>query len=79
MSKRIRNPQQTILSLVDFEAHEDCVKAVVDTSRSIRTPTTIGIKFVSPEHVMDFITALMDKAAVVWPEHPVIKMYLEEE
>lgn len=37
---------------------------------------SIGLRFVSVDHLMRFITELMDKAAVVWPSNAWVREYL---
>ena len=37
-----------------------------------------GIQFTSVEMIMEFSVSLMEKAKEVWPDNPIIKMYLED-
>lgn len=73
-----RVADQTLLSLVTFETHPDQLKAIIDTRHAKQKPDTLGLTFVSPEHVLDFMLALLEHAALVWPDHPLIKMYREQ-
>lgn len=41
--------------------------------------STFGVRFVSPEQLMTFCVLLMEKAVKVWPDHNLMKEYLEED
>lgn len=57
-----------------FEAKEDHVVAILP----IKDFGTIGVRFESVEQLLEFSAKLMDCAAEVWPDHPLINMYQEE-
>lgn len=59
---------------VEFRAQKDHVVAVfsIDGGKS-----TIGMRFESPEQMLWFFTAMMDKAAEVWPENEWITDYMQ--
>jgi hypothetical protein len=39
---------------------------------------TIGIRFTSPEHLLETFSQLMEAGTKVWPDNPWIKEYLED-
>ena len=59
---------------ITFEAGHGFVTAVINFDRK----TTIGLKFESLEQMLTFSVGLMEHAAIVWPNHPLVKMYQEE-
>lgn len=60
-------------SVPTFRAEKNHIVAVFP----IGPDSTIGIRFESPEQLMTFFVEMMEKATQVWPNHPVIKDYLE--
>ena len=56
-------------SEVTFRAYKDHIVAVVP----IGNRGTVGLRFVSVEHILTFCTMLIEKAALTWPEHELIK------
>lgn len=64
----------TISSLVTFEAGKGFVTAVIHIDGS-----TIGVKFQSPEHMLEFFTGLMEHAVIAWPNDPFIRYYLQDD
>ena len=77
---RNRNPKLVRLP-VDFEAHPDHVVAVIpiDPLLWAKRPATIGLRFESPEHLLEFFDRMMVKACQVWPENEWIQEYMREE
>lgn len=71
MAKRLRIPE-TVKLPVEFYAKKDHVVAVMRIGDS-----SIGIRFNSPEHILEFMTNIMEKAAKVWPDNEWVKEYLE--
>jgi len=59
---------------VTFEAGKGFVTAIIHIDNS-----TIGLKFLSPDHLLGFFTELMENAVIAWPEDELIKFYLLEE
>ena len=59
---------------VTFEAGKGFVTAVFHIDRS-----TIGIRFESPNQMLEFFTQLMESASVAWPDDEFIKYYLSSE
>lgn len=74
MSDLERRADAVIESAVRFEAKEDHVVAVLP----VEGFGTIGVRFVNPEHMMEFCTGLIEAASEIWPDHPIIKMYKED-
>jgi hypothetical protein len=66
-------------SQMTFEAHADHVKAIIDTSHIGIGPQSIGMIFVSPEHMLEVFGSMMEKACDVWPDHPLVLEYLEDD
>jgi hypothetical protein len=58
---------------VSFHAKKDHVVAIYYLKRS-----TIGIRFESPEQMLEFFNQLMEKAVLVWPDNEWIKEYLSD-
>lgn len=56
------------------EAKEDHVVLVIE----IPPASTLGIRFVSPEHLMQVFLQLMEAASEIWPDNPLVQEYLEE-
>lgn len=74
--KMTRNQQVKIPAVhlpVTFEAGRGFVTAVFHIGGS-----TIGVRFESPEQILEFFTQLMESAAIAWPDNEWIKLYLEE-
>jgi hypothetical protein len=69
-----RRADATLITAPKFEAKEDHVVAVLP----IEGFGSFGLRFESPEHLLEFFTQLVECAAEVWPDHPIIKMYQEE-
>lgn len=59
---------ETIHLPCTFHAKRDHIVAVFQIGES-----TIGIRFDSPEHLLYFMSAMMDKAALTWPEDEWVK------
>jgi len=59
---------------VTFEAGPGFVTAVIHIENS-----TIGLKFVSPEQLLEFFTGLMEHAVIAWPDNPFIQYYLQDD
>lgn len=59
---------------VTFEAGRGFVTAVVHIGNS-----TLGLKFESPEQLLEFQAGLMEHAVIAWSDNPFIKMYLEDD
>lgn len=57
-----------------FEAMQDHVVAVIH----IGPNQTIGLRFLSPEHIAHFASELIEKATEVWPENELIQYYLDD-
>jgi len=74
--RRRRNLVVKVISTV-FEAKGDHIVAVIDLSGLERIPNTIGIRFNSPEKLLEFMSNAMDQAAKVWPDNEWIKSYKE--
>ncbi len=70
--KRVRIPE-TVNLPVQIKAKKDHVVAVFWIGES-----SIGIRFNSPEHILEFMSQVMEKAAIVWPENDWIKEFLDE-
>lgn len=59
---------------VTFEAGKGFVTAVIHAGDS-----TLGLKFVSPEQLLEFFTGLMEHAVIAWPDNEFIQFYLQDE
>ncbi|KRT69337.1 MAG: hypothetical protein XU15_C0011G0163 [candidate division NC10 bacterium CSP1-5] len=69
---RARNP--TVVQLpVTFYAEKDHVAAIFYVGES-----TLGIRFESPEQMLEFFSRMMDQAVKVWPDNSWIKEYLSD-
>ena len=68
---RKRNPV-TATRNIDIELHSDHITAVVWIDKD----TSIGVRFNSPEHLLEFSTKMLEAAAKVWPDNPYIKEFL---
>jgi hypothetical protein len=44
-----------------------------------RRPDTVGLRFMSVEHMLTIFHHIAEKAAEVWPDDPYIQIYLEDE
>jgi len=60
---------------VKFEAHKTHIVAIFQVANN----KTLGIRFVSPEHLLEFAMKLMDMAAITWPDHPFMQQYKEDQ
>jgi hypothetical protein len=74
-----RNPQ-LIVRPTAFQAMSDHIVAVVDLGYvpALGKSMTVGIRFVSPQHLLTFMSDAMEEAAKVWPDDPWVKSYKEE-
>jgi hypothetical protein len=72
MKKRVRIPE-TVNLPIEFHAKKDHVVGVIWLGES-----SIGIRFNSPEHILEFMSLLMEKAVLVWPDNEWIKEYLSD-
>jgi hypothetical protein len=70
---RQRHPV-VIPQTIEVEAKPDYVVAIIRLGNS-----TIGLRFISPEHLIKFFVSLMEKAILIWPDDPYIKEYLSQE
>lgn len=59
---------------VTFHAGDGFVNAVFHIEKS-----TIGVRFESPEQILEFFEQLMNKAAQTWPDNQWIQMWSEED
>lgn len=62
---------EVVRSPAQFKAEKDHIVAVIDLGQS-----SIGIRFESPEQLIEFCTQMMEKASIVWPENELVKEYL---
>jgi hypothetical protein len=74
MSHRRVRISETVALPVEFYAKKDHVVGVMWIGES-----SIGLRFNSPEHILEFMTKLMDKAVKVWPDNELIREYLSDE
>lgn len=58
----------------NFRAEKGHIVAVFPIGKD----STIGIRFESPEQLLTFCVELMEKAALVWPDHQLIEEYLND-
>jgi hypothetical protein len=56
------------------EAKEDHVVLIVN----IPPNSTIGLRFYSPEHLLETFEKLLDAAAEIWPDNEFIRMYVND-
>lgn len=63
-----------IPAVPNFRAEKNHIVAVFPISKD----STIGIRFESPEQLLTFCVELMEKAALVWPDHQLIEEYLND-
>lgn len=63
-----------IQTAVTFEAGPGFVTAVIHIDGS-----TLGLKFDSPEKLLEFFTSMVESAVLVWPDNEFIKMYTSED
>jgi hypothetical protein len=56
---------------VSFHAKRDHIVAIFYAGGS-----TIGVRFQSPEQLLELFSQMMEKAVLVWPENEWIKEYL---
>lgn len=72
MRKHKRNPIVAPLPFT-FHAVDDHIVAVAYIGDS-----SIGLRFNSAEQLLAFMAGMMEQAARVWPDNPLVKEYLEE-
>ena len=58
-----------------FDAGPGFVTAVIHLDEN----STVGLKFESPDQLLEFFTGLMEHAVIAWPDNPFIQYYLSEE
>lgn len=63
---------EVVKSAVEFHAYKNHIVAIFPVGQS-----TIGIRFESPEQLLEFFNRMMEKAVVVWPDNEWIKEYLQ--
>lgn len=75
-----RNAELVGISPMTFQAHDDYVLGILDlkSANLEAIPATIGLRFLSPEHLLSVFGEMMEQAAMVWPNHPLILSYLED-
>ena len=54
-----------------FEAHKNYVVAIMPLPGG----STVGVRFTSPTHMMRFFVLMLETAAKVWPNDPIIQDY----
>lgn len=74
MPKRKRNPV-VITQNIEIQAKSDHIVAIIWLGEN----ASIGLRFLSPEHLLEFFSKLMEKAVQVWPDNEWIQEYLREE
>ena len=74
---RLRHPKIIALP-VHFEGHRELDNQNVTAVFYLDDKSTFGLKFTTPEQLLDFMNHLVDRAAFVWPDHPIIKEYLSD-
>lgn len=74
MPKKPRILVETVELPAEFRAYQDHVVAIIWVGNS-----SIGIRFNSPEHILTFMTELMEKAKLVWANNPLIQEYLSDD
>lgn len=57
-----------------FEAGQGYVTAVI----TLDEKSTIGIRFESPEQMLEFCSGLMKHAVLAWPDNEYVKYYMEQ-
>lgn len=62
---------EVVHSAVEVHAYKNHVTAIFPVGQS-----TIGIRFESPEQMVEFFSAVMEKAVQVWPNNEWIKEYM---
>jgi hypothetical protein len=77
MTNKPRVPEVVRLPAT-FHAMKDHVVAVMETPLPGIEHATIGLRFESPEQLLEFFSKLIEKAAVVWPDNKWIKEYFSE-
>jgi hypothetical protein len=63
-----------------FHAKKDHIVAVMNLGHidKIGGEMTVGIRFVSPEHMLEFFSKMMEQAVKVWPDNPWVQEYLSD-
>lgn len=74
-----RNPDMAI-RVPTFYAEEDHVVALMAFGyvEKLGKNMTVGIRFISPKHMLEFFNKLMEQAVKVWPDDPYIQDYIQE-
>lgn len=72
-NRRPRLPEVAVIE-PEFHAYKDHVTAIFWIDGN-----SIGVRFQSPQHILEFMSKLMDKAAIVWPDNEWIKEYLSND
>lgn len=70
-----RDPRYVMRRKVTIESEKGRVIAVVPLDDS----SSIGIRFETPEQLLEFCHGLIEEAAKVWPNDPYMQEYLSEE
>jgi hypothetical protein len=70
----MRNPE-VVYSDVSFEKHDKYIVAIFHLPFS---KSTVGLRFTSPEQMLELFDRLMQEAVLVWPDDEWIKEYLSE-
>jgi hypothetical protein len=61
---------------VTFHAMKDHVVAVFKIDSPVVGVSTFGVRFESPEQLLEFFSQMMEKAVKVWPDNEWIQEYL---
>lgn len=76
-----RKPVVVPLS-VDIQANRDHIVMVIPFDAGLIPPGfhgTIGLRFLSVEHLLEVVTELMEAAKKTWPDDPWIQAYRKDE
>ena len=75
MSEKTTSPNNKPVFLpTEFKAQNDRIIAIIRIA-----DMSLNLHFMSPEHILEFTSNLMDAAVNVWPDHPLIKDYINDE
>lgn len=80
MGKYTKRKADAVLpAAAEIEARSDHVVLIVPVVPEVKASrlSTVGIRFISPDHLLAVFFELLQKAAQVWPDHPIIKYYRE--
>jgi hypothetical protein len=81
--KKYRDRKPVVIPMgIEIQANQDHVVMIFPfDSSSIPTGKkgTIGIRFVSPEHLLETFNRLIEAACKVWPDNEWIKEYIRED